>query len=62
MAEAMNEGREIREQDAAADEVQDELMVSEEEKAEIVEEAASEPVSEKVAISEKESKEEAEEK
>jgi len=62
MAEAMNEGREIREQDAAADEVQDELMVSEEEKTEVVEEALSEPVTEKVAISEEESKEAVEEK
>ncbi len=44
MAEAMNEGREIREQDAAADEVEEEIPASEEEKAEIIEEAVSEDV------------------
>jgi len=62
MAEAMNEGRELREQDAAADEVQDEIMISETEKTEIVEEAVSEPVTEKVATSEAQSKEAVEEK
>jgi small subunit ribosomal protein S2 len=62
MAEAMNEGREIREQDAAADEVQDAQMTGEEEKTEVVEEALSEPVTEKVAISEEQSKEAVEEK
>lgn len=68
MAEAMNEGREIREQDAAADEVQEEVAVSDEEKAEVVEEAVSdetlvsEDVTEKVEESKEESKEETEEK
>ena len=62
MAEAMNEGRELREQDAAADEVQDELMTKEVEKTETVEEVVSEPVTEKVATSEAQSKEAVEEK
>ncbi len=68
MSEAMNEGREIREQDAAADEAQAEVAVSEEEKAEVVEEAVSdetlvsEAVTEKVEKSQEESKEETEEK
>ena len=44
MAEAMNEGKEIREQDAAADEAEEEIPASEEEKAEVVEEAVSENV------------------
>jgi len=44
MAEAMNEGKEIREQDAAADEVEEEIPASEEEKAEVIEEAVSEDV------------------
>ena len=61
MAEAMNEGRELREQDAAADEVQDELMTKEVEKTEAVE-VVSEPVTEKVATSEAQSKEAVEEK
>ncbi len=62
MAEAMNEGRELREQDAAADEVQDEIMTKEVEKTETVEEVVSEPVTEKVATSEAQSKEVVEEK
>jgi len=64
MAEAMNEGREIREQDAAADEVQEEVAVSDEEKAEAVEEAVSDKtlVSEDVTEKVEESKEETEEK
>jgi len=62
MAEAMNEGRELREQDGAADEVQDEIMIKEAEKTEIAEEAVSEPVTEKVATSEAQSKEAVEEK
>ncbi len=62
MAEAMNEGRELREQDAAADEVQDEIMTKEVEKTETVEEVVSEPVTEKVATSEAQSKEAVEEK
>ena len=67
MAEAMNEGREIREQDAAAEEVQAQ-EVTEEEKAEVIKEAVSdetltsETVSEEVAKSKEESKEETEEK
>ncbi len=67
MAEAMNEGREIREQDAAEKEVQAQ-EVTEEEKAEVIEEAVSdetltsETVSEEVAKSKEESKEETEEK
>ena len=44
MAEAMNEGREIREQDAAAEEAEEEIPASEEEKAEVIEEAVSENV------------------
>ncbi len=44
MAEAMNEGKEIREQDAAADETEEEIPASEEEKAEVIEEAVSENV------------------
>jgi len=44
MAEAMNEGKEIREQDAAADEAEEEIPASEEEKAEVIEEAVSENV------------------
>ena len=62
MAEAMNEGRELREQDAAADEVQDEIMTKEVEKTETAEEVVSEPVTEKVATSEAQSKEAVEEK
>ncbi len=67
MAEAMNEGREIREQDAAQDEVQEEVVASEAEKAEVLAEAAqevvtSEAVTEEVAESQAESKEETEEK
>ncbi len=68
MSEAMNEGREIREQDAAADEVAEEVVVSEEEKAKVIEEAVSdktlvsEEVTAKVEKSQEESKEETEEK
>jgi small subunit ribosomal protein S2 len=64
MSEAMNEGREIREQDAAADEVAEEVAVSDEEKAEVVEEAVSDETlaSEDTAEEAKDSKEEAEEK
>ncbi len=67
MAEAMNEGREIREQDAAQDEVQEEVVASEAEKAEVLAEVAqevvtSEAVTEEVAESQAESKEETEEK
>ncbi|MFK5880625.1 MAG: 30S ribosomal protein S2 [Sulfurospirillum sp.] len=67
MAEAMNEGREIREQDAAAQEAQ-EVSVSDEEKAAVVDEAVkdetlvSEEVTQKVEKSQEESKEETEEK
>ncbi len=67
MAEAMNEGREIREQDAAADEVE-EVVASDEEKDEVVKEAASEEVlvsedeTQKVVESQEDSREETEEK
>ncbi|NOX15433.1 MAG: 30S ribosomal protein S2 [Epsilonproteobacteria bacterium] len=65
MAEAMNEGREIREQDAAADEVQEELIASEEEKAEVVEEIVKEESKkEEIVVTEEKvvAKEETEEK
>ena len=64
MAEAMNEGKEIREQDAAADEAEEEIPVSEEEKAEVIEEAAGENViiSEEETARVVESQEETEEK
>ncbi len=61
MAEAMNEGKELREQDAA----EEEIVVSEEEKTEVIEEAVKEEsVEEEVVVSEEVTvaKEETEEK
>jgi len=63
MAEAMNEGKEIREQDAVAEEEAQAQEISEEEKSEVIEDAVSdetltsEAVSEKVAKSEEETEE-----
>ncbi|MCF6173823.1 MAG: 30S ribosomal protein S2, partial [Campylobacteraceae bacterium] len=57
MSEAMNEGREIREQDAVEDEVQDELIASEDEKAEVVKEAVSEDETAKVVESQEDTEE-----
>ena len=64
MAEAMNEGREIREQDAAAEEAEEEIPASEEEKAEVIKEAVSEDevTSENETVKVVESQEDTEEK